>query len=105
MIELSGGPGVSNAPEERRGALLPAWRSRYLHVTATRPSTDSFEAGSPKAALQAAADWYEDVKEPMWREWSPGSGSYLIEGNPYTTDFQKTLCGDNNEKLLAIKKK
>ncbi|KAG6364655.1 hypothetical protein INS49_006258 [Diaporthe citri] len=78
-IGLSGGPGVINAPEERWGALLPAWRSTYLH--------------------------YEEVKEPMWREWSPGSGAYLNEGNPYTSDFQKTFYGDNYDKLLAIKKK
>lgn len=104
-IGLSGGPGVINAPEERWGALLPAWRSAYLHVIATGASIDLAEEGSPKAALQAAADWFEEVKEPMWREWNPDSGAYLNEGNPYTKDFQKTFYGDNYEKLLAIKKK
>lgn len=104
-IGLSGGPGVINAPEERWGALLPAWRSTYLHVIATGASADSVEAGSPKAKLREAAEWYEEVKEPMWREWSPDSGAYLNEGNPYTKDFQKTFYGDNYEKLLAIKRK
>lgn len=104
-IGLSGGPGVINAPEERWGALLPAWRSAYLHVIATGASTDSVKSGSPKAALQAAAEWFEEVKEPMWREWSPNSGAYLNEANPYTSDFQKTFYGGNYEKLLAIKKK
>lgn len=104
-IGLSGGPGVINAPEERWGALLPAWRSTYLHVIATGAEIDPVASGSPKAALQAAAEWYEEVKEPMWREWSPDSGAYLNEGNPYTSDFQKTFYGDNYERLLAIKKK
>lgn len=104
-IGLSGGPGVINAPEERWGALLPAWRSAYLHVIATGASIDLAEAGSPKVALQSAAEWFEEVKEPMWREWSPDSGAYLNEGNPYTKDFQKTFYGDNYEKLLAIKEK
>lgn len=104
-IGLSGGPGVINAPEDRWGAVLPAWRSTYLHVIATGASLNSAEAVSPKAALQDAADWYEEIKEPMWREWSPDSGAYLNEGNPYTSDFQETFYGDNYEKLLAIKKK
>lgn len=104
-IGLSGGPGVNNAPEERWGELLPAWRSAYLHVIATGASIDMAEAGSPKAALRAAADWYEEVKEPLWREWSPDSGAYLNEGNHYTSDFRKAFYGDNYEKLLAIKKK
>ncbi|POS73269.1 hypothetical protein DHEL01_v208343 [Diaporthe helianthi] len=103
-VGLSGGPGVMNAPEERWGAVLPAWRSAYLHVIATGASIET-DAMSPRAALQAAAEWYEEVKEPMWREWSPDSGAYLNEGNPYTSDFQKTFYGDNYEKLLAIKKK
>lgn len=104
-LGLPGGPGVINAPEERWGALLPAWRSAYLHFIATGASADSVESGSPKAALQAAAEWYEEVKEPMWREWSPNSGAYLNEGNPYTSDFQKAFYGDNYEKLVAIKRK
>lgn len=104
-IGLSGGPGVINAPEERWGALLPAWRSAYLHAIATGAGADPIEAGSPKAALQEAAEWLEEVKEPMWREWSPDSGAYLNEGNPYTSEFQKAFYGENYEKLLAIKKK
>lgn len=102
-IGLSGGPGVMNAPEERWGAVLPAWRSAYLHAIATGAGIDS-TAMSPKAALQAASEWFEEVKEPMWREWSPDSGAYMNEGNPYTSDFQKTFYGDNYERLLAIKK-
>lgn len=103
-IGLSGGPGVMKAPEERWGAVLPAWRSAYLHVIATGANID-MDTMSPKAALQAASEWFEEVKEPMWREWSPDSGAYMNEGNPYTSDFQKTFYGENYEKLLAIKKK
>lgn len=104
-IGLSGGPGVINAPKERWGALLPTWRSTYLHEITTGADADPVEAGSPKTALLEAAEWLEEAKEPTWREWSPDSGAYLNEGNPYTSDFQKTFYDDNYEKLLAIKKK
>ncbi|OSS43294.1 hypothetical protein B5807_12134 [Epicoccum nigrum] len=104
-IGLQGGPGVHDTPEERWGALLPTWRSAYLHFISTGATVDSIAAGSPKKALNGAAKWYEDNREPMWREWAPDSGAYMNEANPFNKDFAKDYYGENYEKLRSIKAK
>lgn len=104
-IGLQGGPGVRNQPEERWGALLPAWRSAYLHFIATGATVDSVAAGSPKKALENGAKYYEEVKEPMWREWAPESGAYMNEANPFNSNFARDFYGDGYEKLRSVKAK
>lgn len=104
-IGLQGGPGVRDTPEERWGALLPAWRSAYLHFISTGATVDSIAAGSPKKALDGAAKWYEENREPMWREWAPGSGAYMNEANPFNKNFANDFYGGNYEKLRRIKNK
>lgn len=104
-IGLQGGPGVRDTPEERWGALLPAWRSAYLHFISTGATVDSVAAGSPKKALNGAAKWYEENREPMWREWAPGSGAYMNEANPFNKNFANDFYGENYEKLKRIKAK
>lgn len=102
-IGLQGGPGVREQPEERWGALLPAWRSAYLHFIATGATVDSVAAGSPKNALDSAAKYYEEVKERMWREWAPDSGAYMNEANPFNKNFAKDFYGEGYDRLKAIK--
>ncbi|KAL1611988.1 hypothetical protein SLS60_000211 [Paraconiothyrium brasiliense] len=104
-IGLQGGPGVHNAPEERWGALHPAWRSAYLHFISEGATVDSIAAGSPKKALASAAQWYEETREPMWREWAPRSGAYMNEANPFNKNFAKDYYGEGYERLQAIKRK
>lgn len=104
-IGLQGGPGVRDTPEERWGALLPAWRSAYLHFISTGATVDSIAAGSPKKALDGAAKWYEENRETMWRERAPDSGAYMNEANPFNENFAKDYYGDNYEKLRSIKVK
>ena len=104
-IGLQGGPGVHNTPEKRWGALLPAWRTAYLHFISTGATTDSVKIGSPKKALDSAAKWYEETREPMWREWAPESGAYMNEANPFNKNFAKDFYGDSYEKLRKIKEK
>jgi hypothetical protein len=103
-VGLQGGPGVRNTAEKNWGALLPAWRSAYLHFISNGATVDSKAAGSPKLALQKAARWNE-VKERMWRQWSPNSGAYMNEANPYTSNFQQDFYGSNYERLLQVKAK
>jgi FAD/FMN-containing dehydrogenase len=104
-IGLSGGPGVIQTPEHRFGALLPAWKSAYLHLfvggSSSSPSTDV----SPSVALSNAAEWIEDNKESLWREWAPDSGSYMNEGNPYNTQFKHDFYGSNYDRLVEVKRK
>ncbi|KNG51298.1 isoamyl alcohol oxidase [Stemphylium lycopersici] len=104
-IGLSGGPGVINTPEKHWGALLPAWRNAYLHFIATGATVDSVAAGSAKRGLQSAAAWQNEVKEPNWRKWSPNSGAYMNEANPYNDDFQNAFYGAGYNKLKEIKAK
>lgn len=104
-IGLQGGPGIRNTPEERWGALLPAWRSAYLHFISNGATVNSIAAGSPKRALEDAADWYEKEREPMWREWAPNSGAYMNEANPFNKEFAKDYYGENYERLRSIKAK
>ncbi|KAE8386199.1 putative isoamyl alcohol oxidase [Aspergillus alliaceus] len=103
-IGLQGGPGVRNTPQEAWGALLPAWRSTYLHFISNGATVDPLAAGSPKLALEHAARWYE-AREVMWREWSPGSGAYMNEANPYTTNFKQDFYGSNYDRLVEVKSK
>jgi hypothetical protein len=104
-IGLQGGPGVYNTPEERWGALHPGWRAAYLHFISVGATVDSIAAGSPKQALDNAAQWYEETREPMWREWPPQSGAYMNEANPFNKNFAKDYYGEGYEKLRTIKAK
>jgi hypothetical protein len=88
-IGLQGGPGVHNTPKERWGALHPGWRSAYLHFVSDGVTVDSIAAGSPKNALENVAQWYEETRELMWREWAPQSGTYMNEPNPFNRHFAK----------------
>ncbi|CAI7642218.1 unnamed protein product [Penicillium palitans] len=103
-VGLQGGPGVRNTAEKNWGALLPAWRSAYLHFISNGATVDSKAAGSPKLALQKAARWNE-VKEQMWSQWSPNSGAYMNEANPYTRNFQQDFYGSNYDRLVQVKAK
>jgi hypothetical protein len=85
--------------------LLPAWRSAYLHFISNGATVDSVAAGSPKKALDGAAKWYEENREPMWRKWAPESGAYMNEANPFNKNFAKDFYGENYEKLRSIKSK
>jgi hypothetical protein len=104
-IGLQGGPGVHNTPEERWGALLPAWRRAYLHFISNGATVQSVAAGSPKKALDSAAKWYEETREPMWREWAPTSGAYMNEANPFNKNFAHDYYGNSYERLRVIKAK
>jgi hypothetical protein len=103
-IGLQGGPGVRNTREGDWGALHPAWRSAYLHFISNGAIVDSKAAGSPKRALENAARWNEP-KEEMWREWSPNSGAYMNEANPYTSNFKQDFYGSHYDRLVQVKAK
>ncbi|PLB45049.1 FAD-binding domain-containing protein [Aspergillus steynii IBT 23096] len=103
-IGLQGGPGVRNTQTQYWGAVLPAWRSAYLHFISNGATVDPVAAGSPKLALQGAARWNE-AKEEMWREWAPDSGAYMNEANPYTSNFEQDFYGENYDRLVQVKAK
>lgn len=104
-IGLSGGPGVINKPDSRFGAILPAWKSAYLHLLVGGASASPNATVSPTTALTDNAEWIDAHKEKLWREWAPDSGSYMNEANPYNTHFKLDFYGANYERLLQIKQK
>ncbi|PWY93048.1 putative isoamyl alcohol oxidase [Aspergillus sclerotioniger CBS 115572] len=103
-VGLQGGPGVRDTPLTAWGAILPAWRSAYLHFISNGATVDPVAAGSPKLALESAAR-YNEAKEEMWREWSPNSGAYMNEANPYDSNFKHDFYGSNYDGLVQIKAK
>ncbi|KAH7410612.1 putative isoamyl alcohol oxidase [Cadophora sp. MPI-SDFR-AT-0126] len=104
-VGFSGGSGVQNAPKERWGALLPAWKDAYLHVYVGGASSTVNDTTSPQAALQANAKWIEEEKEALFREWAPTSGAYLNEANPYNSQFKHDFYGNSYQGLLDVKRK
>ncbi|TIC96896.1 FAD-linked oxidoreductase apf9 [Colletotrichum higginsianum] len=103
VIGLQGGQGPRNAPEVMRGSLNPAWRSAYIHMMSYGASADP--TLSPQEALNSAAKWLEETKEPVWREWAPGSGAYMNEGNAFNTMFKEDFYGAPYDRLVTIKRK
>ncbi|KAJ5664885.1 FAD linked oxidase N-terminal [Penicillium maclennaniae] len=103
LFGLQAGLGPANVPEQMRGSVLPAWREAYTHVMTYGPTINA--TSDPSEALKSGAEWYEAVKEPVWREWAPNTGAYMNEGNPFSTTWKRDFYGDNYEKLLEIKRK
>ncbi|KAJ5593142.1 hypothetical protein N7537_010046 [Penicillium hordei] len=103
LFGLQGGRGPARVPTYMRGSVLPAWRTAYAHVFTLGASINA--TGDASKSLNAAADWYEAVKEPVWRNWAPNTGSYMNEGNPFSSTWKKDFYGENYEMLLAIKRK
>ncbi|WYZ37180.1 hypothetical protein EsH8_II_000686 [Colletotrichum jinshuiense] len=103
VIGLQGGLGPRNVPETMRGALNPAWRSTYIHMMSYGASVDA--TVSPQETLAGAAKWLEETKEPVWREWAPGSGAYMNEGNAFNSNFKEDFYGSSYDRLVEIKRK
>ncbi|KAF6828789.1 isoamyl alcohol [Colletotrichum plurivorum] len=103
VIGLQGGNGPRNVPEKLRGAVNPMWRSTYIHMMSYGATLDT--TIPPQQALASAAKWLEEVKEPIWREWAPGSGSYMNEANAFNSHFKEDFYGESYDRLLEVKRK
>ncbi|EFY91870.1 isoamyl alcohol oxidase, putative [Metarhizium acridum CQMa 102] len=103
VIGLQGGPGPANVDPNMRGALLPAWRSTYIHAMSYSATFDT--TLTPKKMLSKTAAQLSNTTEKLWREWAPNTGAYMNEGNPFTPYFKKDFYGASYDRLLEIKKK
>ncbi|KIL86286.1 hypothetical protein FAVG1_10684 [Fusarium avenaceum] len=103
VIGLQGGPGPAKVDESMRGALLPTWRSNYLHVMSYGAKFN--EALAPQEMLKDTSQRLEKGIESLWREWAPETGAYMNEGNPFNSDFKKDFYGSNYQQLLKVKNK
>lgn len=102
-FDLQAGPGPAQVPEQRRGSILPAWRTAHALTMAWGASMNSTE--DPNKTLAGAIEWYERVKEPVWREWAPKSGGYRNAGNSFSRTWKHDFYGENYDKLSEIKRK
>ncbi|KAJ4003936.1 hypothetical protein NW752_010972 [Fusarium irregulare] len=103
VIGLQGGPGPANVDKNMRGALLPAWRSNYLHLMSYGAKFN--QSLVPQDMLKDTSDRLEEGAESLWREWAPETGSYMNEGNPFNSNFKKDFYGSYYHQLLKVKNK
>jgi hypothetical protein len=103
LLGLQGGPGPATTSPEMRGSVLPAWRSAYVHAMVYGASID--DTADPAEALATVAEWHESTIEPVWRRWAPDTGSYMNEGNAFSSTWKKDFYGENYDRLLAIKRR
>ncbi|THV45540.1 hypothetical protein BGAL_0476g00030 [Botrytis galanthina] len=103
IVGLQGGPGPTRVPENMRGSLNPVWRDTYVHVITLGATVD--DTLTPKKSLAQAAEWMQQNKEALWREWAPDMGAYINEGNPYNTEWKHDFFGTSYERLAGIKTK
>lgn len=96
---------MKSIPEERWEAVNEVWRTTYVHFITNGATINSTRPGGPKQALKDAANWMEETKEKMWREWAPETGAYMNEANPYNNMFVHDFYGTSYTKLLDIKRK
>ncbi|QGI87422.1 hypothetical protein CEK25_002378 [Fusarium fujikuroi] len=101
VIGLQGGPGPAKTPRSMRGALLPAWRSTYLHAMSYSLTLDT--TLTPTETLEKGARELNDSKEKLWQEWAPDTGAYMNEANPYNPSFKKDFYGAFYSRLLRVK--
>ncbi|KAK4870781.1 hypothetical protein LT330_000018 [Penicillium expansum] len=103
LFGLQAGLRPANVPEEMRGSVLPAWRQAYAHVMTYGALINA--TGDPSESLKSGAEYYETVKESVWRKWAPNTDAYMNEGNPFSTTWKQDFYGENYDKLLEIKRK
>ncbi|KAM0427089.1 hypothetical protein ACHAQK_012196 [Fusarium lateritium] len=103
VIGLQGGPGPAKVDKSMRGALLPTWRSNYLHVMSYGAKFDQFLA--PQDMLKDSSERLEEGIESLWREWAPETGVNMNEGNPFNSNFKKDFYGSYYRQLLEVKNK
>ena len=90
---VAGSPGVTSA-------VHPAWRSNVLHLCFITVQPSGL---SPSQAREEESQVQRYMK-PI-RELTPGSGSYINEGDPGEPEWQESFFGANYGRLEGIKKR
>lgn len=91
-VDVAGWPG-------RTSAVFPAWRNAVLHACLMTNQTVGI---SPQEARDEESR-IQTYLQP-WRDITPGSGSYMNEGDPGEPNWQQAFYGETYEKLLEIKR-
>jgi hypothetical protein len=82
-------------------AVNPAWRNAVFFAI-TRKSWDIKATASEILAIRK--DFSNNLMQ-RWRDITPGSGSYVNEGDRMEPNWQQAFWGDKYTKLLGIKRK
>lgn len=96
---------VGVAPTLARGnnadnAVNPAWRNAVLHAVTRR----SWAASATTAEIMSVRSAFTNGTMQKWRDITPGSGSYLNEGDRLEPNWQQSFYGSKYDKLLQIKR-
>lgn len=82
-------------------AVNPAWRDASMHAM-TGITWDSSISAKERSDL--AADLTNNIMG-KWRDVTPGSGSYMSEGDPNEPNWQQSFFGCKYSKLYQLKQK
>ncbi|TAQ86639.1 hypothetical protein B7494_g5017 [Chlorociboria aeruginascens] len=103
VLTMTAGRGVAEVPPWRRGAVLPAWRSSYVHAIATTAFID--DELPPAQAFAEAGAWMNNNTELRWDALQPNAGAYFHETNQFTPVWKMRFWGANYDRLKEIKLK
>ncbi|KAK4160882.1 hypothetical protein QBC43DRAFT_358936 [Cladorrhinum sp. PSN259] len=92
-LEVAGWPGSDSA-------VNPAWRDTVLHGILMEATPVNISAGEARQ-LDEHSYKYTDV----WKQLTPGAGSYMNEGDPVEKDWQWSFYGHHYRRLLGIKRR
>jgi hypothetical protein len=81
-------------------AVLPAWRKTAVHCIVS----GTWDWDVPRTEMERRQDVLANEITPGLMAITPGSGTYLNEGNFNQPDWQQQYYGDNYQRLLEIKK-
>ena len=89
-------------------AIHPAFRSTIMHAQAYEPSAwwtgSTVLSSSPLADLKVRHDRLQRFMQ-LWRDITPGSGSYMNEGDMQEKEWKDAFYGSNYPRLLKVKRK
>jgi hypothetical protein len=95
-------PSVSGSPDN---AVNPAFRTTVLHAQAYEPNAH-WDGKAPILSHAALTERHERLQGYMqgWRDVTPGSGSYINEGDAQDWAWKEAFFGANYEKLAKVKR-
>ncbi|KAF1838958.1 FAD binding domain-containing protein [Decorospora gaudefroyi] len=87
-------------------AVNPAFRTTVLHAQGYEPNAhwDGEAAIVSRAALSARHERLQRYMQ-VWRDITPGSGSYINEGDAQDWEWKAAFFGSHYPRLLAVKRK
>lgn len=94
---------VSGNPDN---AVNPPFRYTLMHAQAYENDAH-WDNLSPQKTIAEQKRRHDRLQSYMdkWKEITPGSGSYMNEGDMQDTDWQQSFYGRNYNRLLGVKRK